>query len=104
MVNHQRGMTMDEKRGRDYLIFTLVALITFVAGIYLGATIERTNSAFYIPIEQHQDFIMLKLDKIIIKEQLLQDMLKTLEAYGMEIERLVIQKDGVKQLDTRMVD
>ena len=95
---------MDEKRGRDYLIFMLVALITFVAGIYLGATIERANAVFYAPIQQNQDFIMLEIQRVKIKEHLLQDLLKVLEAHGMEIERLVIQKDGVKQLDTRMVD
>lgn len=95
---------MNDNEGRNLLILCLVCLSVFVAGIILGASIEKANSAFYAPIKLNQDFIMLEVERVKIKEQLLQDLLKVLEAYGMEVDRLIIHKDGVKQLDTRLVD
>ena len=88
--------------GKFLLIFGLVCLIVFILGMILGVSIERANAPLYSSIKLNQDFIMMELERVEVKEQLLSDLLKTLEAHGMELERLVIQKDGVKQLDTRI--
>ena len=95
---------MDDHEGRNLLILCLVCLIVFVLGIILGATIERANAPFYSSLQLNHDFIMLEIEGVKVREQLLQDLLKTLEVYGMEVDRLIIHKDGKKQLDTRIVD
>lgn len=97
--NRQDNMTDNE--GRNLLILCLACLICLVLGIILGATIERRNQELLHPTI---DFIMLELEEVKLKDHLLRDLLKTLEAHGMELDRLIIQKDGVNQLDTRLVD
>jgi hypothetical protein len=95
---------MNDHEGRNLLIGCLVCLILFVSGIIIGAKIERANAPLYSSIKMNQDFIMLEIEKINIREPLLSDLLKILADYGMEVDRLVIHKDGVKQLDTRLID
>ena len=95
---------MDPNEGRNLLILCLACLIVFVLGIILGIYMEQANAPLYAPIKLNQDFIMLELEQVKIKEQLLVDLLKVLEAYGMEVDRLIIHKDGVEQLDTRLID
>ncbi len=95
---------MNDNEGRNLLILCLVCLIVFVLGIILGASIERANAPFYSSLQLNHDFIMLELEQVELREQLLRDLLKVMKEHGMELDRLIIHKDGKKQLDTRIVD